>query len=116
MSNDKDYNKMIHTTRWLKLRRAKLSAQPLCEDCAADGYITPATEVHHVISVESAFTRRDKERLMFDYNNLRALCHDCHVKAHVRLGRGGKEAAKARKEEQVKKINKKFYGDGGGIF
>lgn len=110
MSIDKDYNRMIHTMRWLKLRRKKLSAQPLCEDCEERGLITPATEVHHVIPVETGVTAREKEQLMFDYSNLRALCHDCHVQVHVRMGRGGKEAAARRRREQVGRINKKFFG------
>lgn len=45
MAKDKDYIKLIHTPRWLNLRRAILSAHPLCERCEAQGYITPATEV-----------------------------------------------------------------------
>ena len=90
MAKDKDYIKLIHTNRWLRLRRDKLSSQPLCERCKESGRITAATEVHHVIPVEDGLTRAEKERLMYDPTNLRALCHDCHVKTHTEMGRCGK--------------------------
>ena len=82
MAKDKDYRRLIHSNRWIKLRRAKLTACPLCEDCKETGRITPATEVHHIKPVEDALNLADKESLMFDIHNLRALCHDCHVAAH----------------------------------
>ena len=52
MAKDKDYKRMIHTSRWLKLRRDKLSDYPLCERCEQMGKVTAATEVHHVHPVE----------------------------------------------------------------
>ena len=96
MAKDKDYRKLIHTTRWLRLRRDKLSDFPLCERCEQEGRVTAATEVHHIIPVENGLTRQEKERLMYDYTNLKALCHDCHVKTHTEMGRCGKEQAKSR--------------------
>lgn len=109
MAKDKDYVKLIHTERWLRLRRDKLTAQPLCERCQAAGIITPATEVHHVKPVEDAVTYREKVRLMYDYHNLQALCHDCHVRTHVEIGRSGKEAARRRNNEHVAAIIAKFF-------
>ena len=66
MAKDKDYRRLIHSNRWIKLRRAKLTACPLCEDCKETGRITPATEVHHIKPVEDALNLVDKESLMFD--------------------------------------------------
>lgn len=54
MAKDKDYIRMIHTARWLRLRRDKLTVQPLCERCEEEGRLAPATEVHHVLPVASA--------------------------------------------------------------
>ncbi len=108
MAKDKDYKRMIHTGRWLRLRRDKLSAYPLCERCKIEGRITAATEVHHIVPVESALTVREKERLLFDYHNLMSLCHDCHVKTHVEMGRSGKKLAKQRAEEHLRQFVKKF--------
>lgn len=113
MAKDKDYIKLIHTQRWLRLRRATLTANPVCQQCKADGYITPATEVHHVTPVEYGVSAADKQRLMYDPHNLRALCHNCHVKVHIELGRSGKEATKRRNAEQVAATIKKFFGDDG---
>lgn len=110
MAKDKDYRRLIHKNRWVKLRRAKLTANPLCEDCFARGVITPATVVHHIKPVEDALTFADKEALMFDPHNLRSLCEACHVAVHVALGRCGKEHAKRRAREQMKSFNEKFFG------
>ncbi len=109
MAKDKDYNKLIHTRRWLDLRRTILSAHPLCERCEAQGYITPATEVHHYRPVESGVTYSEKYRLMYNPGNLRALCHDCHVKIHTEMGRSGKEATKRRNAEIAAGIIKHFF-------
>ena len=108
MAKDKDYIRMIHTERWLKLRRAKLTATPLCERCGDEGQTSAATEVHHVKPVEDGLTYREKERLMFDYHNLRALCHDCHVRTHVEMGRSGKKQARKRAKEHLQRFIDKF--------
>ena len=111
MAKDKDYIKLIHAPRWLRLRREILTARPLCERCAAEGYVTPATEVHHQRPVEYGVTYADKYRLMYDPNNLRALCHNCHVKVHTEMGRSGKAATRRRNDEQVAEVIRKFFGD-----
>ncbi len=109
MAKDKDYISLITTKRWQKLRKSKLSRNPVCEECwEKEGRVSAATEVHHVVPVETALTFSGKERLMFDPTNLRALCHACHVAAHVALGRGGKEAARRRSSEKVEAFKRKF--------
>ena len=109
MAKDKDYVQLIHTERWLQLRKAKLTAQPVCERCEAQGILTPATEVHHVTPVEDGLTYSAKVRLMYDPHNLRALCHACHVQTHIELGRGGKAGAKRRAAKQLAGVIKKFF-------
>lgn len=108
MSKDKDYRRMIHTTQWLRLRKAKLTSQPLCERCQAEGVLRPATEVHHVHPVEDALTTCEKEALMFDPHNLMSLCHDCHVEVHRQMGRSGKAQARRRAGEQMQRFVKIF--------
>lgn len=108
MAKDKDYKRLIHTERWLLLRRDKLTAYPLCERCRAQGVISAATEVHHVKPVEDGLTYREKAALMFDRHNLQALCHDCHVKTHTEMGRSGKEQAKRRAKEHLQRFKEKF--------
>lgn len=108
MAKDKDYKRMIHTARWLKLRRDRLSDYPLCERCEAEGRHTLAVEVHHVIPVENGITRQEKERLMFDYFNLQALCHGCHVKTHTEMGRSGKAYAEKTAKSRLRRFADKF--------
>ena len=111
MAKDNDYKRLIHSARWVKLRREILSRTPLCEMCKSDGRVTAATEVHHHRPVEYAVGYDEKCRLMFDPNNLRALCHDCHVKAHIEMGRSGKEATKRRTAEHVATTIRRFFGE-----
>lgn len=108
MAKDKDYIRLIHTARWVHLRKEKLNAHPLCERCDELGRVTAATEVHHVVPVENGLTKAEKERLMFDYHNLKALCHDCHVKTHIDMGRSGKGRAKSRAKDQLKRFIDRF--------
>lgn len=112
MAKDKDYQQLIHTGRWLQLRKNILSQYPLCQRCQQEGRTTAATEVHHVRPVEEAITYSDKRQRMYDPNNLLALCRDCHVRTHTEQGRSGREATKKRNEKQVADVVKKFFGDG----
>ena len=111
MAKDKEYQKLIHTARWLWLRKAVLTAHPLCQRCERENLVTPATEVHHVRPVEEAVTLAEKRQRMYDPTNLRALCHDCHVRTHTELGRCGKEANRKRQEKHAAEIIAKFFGD-----
>jgi 5-methylcytosine-specific restriction protein A len=109
MAKDKDYIQLIHTTRWLRLRKEVLTAHPLCEDCQEKQLITAATEVHHVQPVEEAYNYAEKRQRMYDPHNLRALCHDCHVRRHIELGRSGKAATQRRNENHVAQVIAKFF-------
>lgn len=111
MAKDKDYIKLIHTSRWLRLRRDVLTEHPLCERCEAEGYVTPATEVHHRRPVEEGINYAEKYRLMYNPDNLCALCHSCHVKVHTEMGRSGKEATKRRNAEKLAAVIVKFFND-----
>lgn len=110
MSKSKDYNELIHTVRWLRLRKQTLTAHPLCQRCEAEGRISAATDVHHVVPCEYAINRTAMEQLMFDPGNLMALCHDCHVQVHRELGRSGKAATKRINEARRAAAVEKFFG------
>ncbi len=114
MAKDKEYNRLIHTARWLRLRRETLTRHPLCQRCETEGRVTPATEVHHIRPVEEAIGQAERARLMYDPHNLRALCHDCHVRTHTEMGRCGREATRKRNERQVRDVVSRFFGDGDG--
>lgn len=109
MSKDLDYRRLIHSPRWVRLRLATLTAHPLCQQCEAEGYVTPATEVHHRHPVEYGINYAEKRRLMYSPANLMAVCHDCHVRLHTEMGRSGKEATRRKVTRQVATVIGRFY-------
>jgi 5-methylcytosine-specific restriction protein A len=62
---------------WRRLRLMQLRKEPLCRMCKADGRITPAVMVDHIIPIEG---RDDPRRL--DEDNLQSLCRTCHDVKH----------------------------------
>jgi 5-methylcytosine-specific restriction protein A len=65
-----------YDARWRKIRAAYLMRHPLCEDCAAAGYVTPAREVHHKRPLDQGGDHREE--------NLAALCKPCHSRHTMR--------------------------------
>lgn len=65
---------------WQRASRAKLAADPWCEDCADAGRKTPATQVDHVTALERGGTH--------DAENLRSLCQSCHSRKTVAVDGG----------------------------
>lgn len=57
---------------WPKVRAAKLSADPLCEDCKEAKRVIVAREVHHIVKI------KDAPELRLVMSNLRSLCDPCH--------------------------------------
>lgn len=108
MSKSHQYKKLINSARWRKLRLLKLSNNPLCQQCLIAGISRLANEVHHVTPVETAQTLKEMSALMFDYNNLQSLCHDCHVATHVFMRSHSKAIARERNDERVKTFKEKF--------
>lgn len=88
------YNKLINSYKWQLLRRKKFLANPLCEECAAHGRVTPTEEVHHIVPVESGKDEAEMRRLAYDYDNLRSLCKACHAAEHAPQVKVGEDAKK----------------------
>ena len=55
---------------WKRIRDRYIAAHPLCEQCAKEGRITPAQEVHHILPLSRGGTHAE--------GNLMALCTPCH--------------------------------------
>ena len=73
--------KCYSNTAWRKLRETYLKEHPLCEDCLAEGKVTPATDVHHI---KSPFRKGEVNwNLLLDYNNLASLCKEHHGARHA---------------------------------
>ena len=58
--------------RWQKLRNCFIAQHPFCEQCMKQGRLTLATDVDHIKP------HRGDPILLFDEENLQALCHACH--------------------------------------
>jgi len=58
--------------RWRRARASFLASHPLCVECEAEGRVTAATVVDHVVSIRVAPHRR------LDPTNLRAMCKPHH--------------------------------------
>jgi 5-methylcytosine-specific restriction protein A len=73
-------NPWYHTQAWRKLRASVLADNPLCVHCQKDGITTLANVCDHIKNVASGKTAEERERLMWDRNNLQGLCTQCHNK------------------------------------
>lgn len=72
-----------NTAAWQRLRKAKLSRDPLCEDCQAMGRITPANHVDHCHAISDggdAFPPLDE---------LSSKCAPCHSAKTARGAEAG---------------------------
>lgn len=58
--------------KWQKARETFLRNNPLCVHCTADGIITAATVVDHIIP------HRGDKSLFWDRSNWQGLCTRCH--------------------------------------
>lgn len=110
MAKDANYIKLINSTRWRNLRLKKLQRQPLCEcdECKNHGKITPATEVHHIVPVESVTTIEQMEVLMFDFNNLMSVSHECHARIHQEMFSHSKLNVQKANEKRTQRFIDKF--------
>lgn len=69
---DRDAKRFYDSAPWLKLRRLKLTADPLCERCRSQGRTVVASQVHHRHEL------RARPDLALDLDNLESLCLPCH--------------------------------------
>ena len=63
---------------WKRIRDRYISAHPLCEQCVKVGKMTPAEEVHHILSLSRGGTHAEE--------NLMSLCTSCHSEITAREG------------------------------
>lgn len=110
MAKDPNYIKLINTTRWKRLRLQKLQAQPLCEcdECKTIDKITPATEVHHITPVESVSSIEQMKLLMYDYNNLLSVSHECHSRIHQEMFSHSKKNVQQANKKRTQRFIDKF--------
>ncbi len=90
-----EYRRIITGKRWQKLRAKKMLKNEIgnggfCEQCVKQFFTggprpRKATEVHHIVPIESAHTREEMEALAYNESNLMALCFECHHEIHRQL-------------------------------
>lgn len=74
------YAEFYNSSEWKNLRNQKFyDADGLCELCKKNGIIRQGKEVHHIIPIETDWSKR------LDYDNLILLCSDCHNLQHERI-------------------------------
>ena len=64
-----------YSFEWDKARKLYLSKNPLCEICATKNKIVQSVLVHHKVPITEGGA-------LLDYNNLQALCNNCHENIH----------------------------------
>lgn len=74
------YNSFYNSPAWKQLRAERwVSADGLCEMCREKGIVRKADEIHHIVPIEDDWSKR------LDFDNLIALCKDCHNEQHSRV-------------------------------
>ena len=69
------------SNKWRTVRNNYMKyRQGLCERCLKQGYIVPATEVHHKVRLSRDNINDDQ--ITTNFYNLEALCTECHEKEH----------------------------------
>lgn len=78
----REFSKAFYkSSAWIKCRKAFLSVHPYCNRCEQAGRITPAEHVHHKIWLSPKNIH--DPYITLNWDNLEALCHDCHTKEHL---------------------------------
>ena len=73
------YQQFYNSRELRDLRNYKFAmADGLCELCKKKGIVRACREIHHIVPIEIDYSKR------LDYDNLIALCPDCHNKIHNR--------------------------------
>jgi len=112
MSRDARYQKLLNSKRWKELRVQCLQAKPLCERCAADGYVRAAVDCHHIVPVETGRTLQEMERLAYDPDNIQCLCVPCHIAAHKEMHKGTKGNQQERTTQRLARFMDSVRGMG----
>ena len=75
--------KFYKSTQWQSCREAYLKSKGyLCERCIAKGIIKPATTVHHKKYLTPVLSFAIIKKQTLNFENLEALCADCHNSEH----------------------------------
>ena len=96
----KDKQEIYNSREWRELRIQKLRANPLCEVCQQEGFVTSAHAVHHRHPIEESTSKAEMRKWAFMWDNLVSVCDACHAKIHKEQGKGTKALVKQRAEQR----------------
>ena len=82
--NKEKRKKFYNSKIWFDTRDNKLREQSLCECClnGINEKITPATQVHHIVSFMSVNDPVEQNKLFTEPSNLLSICDECHGLLH----------------------------------
>ena len=93
MSTKQERNLIYTSRRWRKLRQVVLAKHAgLCAECERHGLTTEADLVHHITPWKLGKTRADRNRLIWDIENLEPVCNSCHSSLHYEMVAINKES------------------------
>lgn len=75
---------MKYRTEWSKLSKKILQERPNCELCKIRGIDSSAEQVHHAIKPDKQLEADLQNLLLYDRDNLVAVCEACHTNIHKR--------------------------------
>lgn len=78
----KDFAAAFYKSKpWKRCRNDYMnSVNCLCEECMARGIFTPAEIVHHIIEITPE--NIDDPKVTLNWDNLLAVCRECHAEKH----------------------------------
>ena len=78
----KDFSRKFYSSQaWNNCRTAYMQhVHHLCERCLANGIMKPAAIVHH--KIELTPDNIDNPNITLGFDNLEAVCRECHGKIH----------------------------------
>lgn len=80
---DNDIHKYVYNTNlWREIRLEYLKENALCERCKENNILKLAVLVHHKYEISNGVNINEIKAIGFDWNNLQALCSDCHKEVH----------------------------------
>ena len=68
--------------QWRRTRELFLERNPWCEECMKANKYEPATLVHHRVHLNESNV--DNPDISLSFDNLEAVCIDCHNKIHLK--------------------------------
>ena len=96
----KEFAKKFYSSKaWQDCRNEYMKhAHFLCENCLRKGIYKPAAIVHHI--EELTPMNIDKPEIALGFDNLEAVCRECHDEYHDNHGRWSKVNAERKKNKR----------------